>query len=54
MCFLGIPLPHFLAPPVGVEVLASFTKGVYHIQLIKAIFTLNNSIAYRCIRFMYI
>jgi hypothetical protein len=43
-----------LRPPVGVQVLGSIAKRVYHIQLIKAAIILNNSITYRCIRFMYI
>src|SRR5215212_11506134 len=44
----------FLRPPVGVQVLGSFTKRVYHIQLIKAIIILNTFIAYRCVSSMQI
>jgi hypothetical protein len=40
--------------PVGVQVLGSIAKGVYHIQLIKATITLNTFIVYRCISSMQI
>src|SRR5215218_308796 len=50
MCCLGIPSPLFLAPPVGVQVISSVTKRVYHIQLIKTTITLHTFIIYRCVR----
>src|SRR5215218_1014150 len=43
-----------LAPPVGVQVLVSLTKRVYHIQLIKATITLNTFITYRCVSCMHV
>ena len=44
----------FLRPPVGVQVLGSIAKRVYHIQIIKAVITLNNYITYRCVSCMHI
>jgi hypothetical protein len=51
---LGHTVTSLSCSPVGVQVLGSFTKGVYHIQLIKIVNTLNNSITYRCVSCMHI